>query len=53
LTLEAGLVEVVLDDFALAPTLAHAVWPSGSRMATRVRRFIDFLARRLKKEVIT
>jgi DNA-binding transcriptional LysR family regulator len=49
---EAGLAEVVLDDFTLAPTLAHAVWPSGSRTTSRARRFVDFLAQRLKKEVI-
>jgi DNA-binding transcriptional LysR family regulator len=49
---KAGLAEVVLDDFTLAPTLAHAVWPSGSRTTSRVRRFVDFLVQQLKKEVI-
>ena len=49
---ETGLVEVVLDDFTLAPTPAHAVWPSGSRTPSRVRRFVDLLAQRLKKEVL-
>jgi DNA-binding transcriptional LysR family regulator len=49
---EAGLAEIVLDDFTLAPMLAHAVWPSGSRTTSPVRRFIDLLAQRLKKEVI-
>jgi DNA-binding transcriptional LysR family regulator len=49
---ETGLAEVVLDDFTLAPTPAHAVWPSGSRTPSRVRRFIDFLAQQLKKEII-
>jgi DNA-binding transcriptional LysR family regulator len=49
---EAGLAEVVLDDFTLAPIMAHAVWPSGSRTPSRVRRFVDLLAQRLKKEVI-
>ena len=49
---EAGLAEVVLDDFTLAPILAYAVWPSGSRTPSRVRRFVDVLARRLKKEVV-
>jgi DNA-binding transcriptional LysR family regulator len=48
----AGLAEVVLDDFTLAPIPAHAVWPSGSRTPSRVRRFVDLLARRLKKEVV-
>jgi DNA-binding transcriptional LysR family regulator len=50
--IEAGLAEIVLDDFTLAPILAHAVWPSGSRTPSRVRRFVDHLARRLKKEVV-
>src|SRR5450432_681021 len=49
---ETGLAEVVLDDFTLAPTPAHAVWPSGSRTPSRVRRFVDFLAQQLKKEII-
>jgi DNA-binding transcriptional LysR family regulator len=49
---EAGLAEVVLDDFTVAPILAHAVLPSGSRTPPRVRRFVDLLAQRLKKEVI-
>ena len=49
---EAGLAEVVLDDFTLAPIPAHAVWPSGTRTPSRVRRFVDLLVRRLKKEVI-
>ena len=49
---ETGLAEVVLDDFTLAPTPAHAVWPAGSRMPSRARRFVDLLAQRLKREVI-
>jgi DNA-binding transcriptional LysR family regulator len=49
---EAGLVEVVLDDFTLAPIPVYAVWPSGSRTPSRVRRFVDFLVQRLKKEII-
>jgi DNA-binding transcriptional LysR family regulator len=49
---ESGLAEVVLDDFTLAPISAYAVWPSGSRTPSRVRRFVDHLAQRLKKEVI-
>ncbi len=49
---ETGLAEIVLDDFTLAPIPAHAVWPSGSRTPSRVRRFVDLLAQRLKKEVI-
>jgi DNA-binding transcriptional LysR family regulator len=49
---ESGLAEVVLDDFTLAPIAAHAVWPSGSRTPSRVRRFVDLLAQQLKKELI-
>jgi DNA-binding transcriptional LysR family regulator len=49
---EAGLAEIVLDDFTLAPISAHAVWPPGSRTPSRVRRFVDCLTRRLKKEVV-
>ena len=51
-SVEAGLAEVVLDDFTLAPISAQAVWPSGVRTPSRVRRFVDLLAQRLKKEVI-
>jgi DNA-binding transcriptional LysR family regulator len=51
-TVEAGLTEIVLDEFTLVPIPAHAVWPSGSRTPSRVRRFVDLLAQRLKKEVI-
>ena len=51
-SVETGLAEVVLEDFTLAPTQAHAVWPSGSRTPSRVRRFVDLLARRLKKAVV-
>jgi DNA-binding transcriptional LysR family regulator len=49
---ETGLAEVVLDDFMLAPTSAYAVWPSGARTPSRVRRFVDLLAQRIKKEVV-
>ena len=49
---EAGLAELVLDDFTLAPIPVHAVWPSGSRTPSRVRRFVELLARRLKKDVV-
>jgi DNA-binding transcriptional LysR family regulator len=51
-SVEAGLAEVVLDDFTLAPIQAHALLPAGSRTPSRVRRFVDLLAQRLKKEVI-
>ncbi|HEX3776995.1 MAG TPA: LysR family transcriptional regulator [Polyangiaceae bacterium] len=48
----AGLAQIVLDDFTLEPTTAHAIWPSGSRLPSRVRRFVDLLVQRLKKEAI-
>jgi DNA-binding transcriptional LysR family regulator len=51
-SVEAGLAEVVLDDFTLAPIPAHAVLPSGTRTPSRVRRFVDLVGQRLKKEVI-
>ncbi len=51
-SVETGVAEVVLDDFTLAPIQAHAVLPSGSRTPSRVRRFVDLLAQRLKKDVI-
>ncbi len=50
--IQSGLAEVVLDDFTLAPIPAHAVWPSGTRTPSRVRRFVELLAQRLKKEVV-
>jgi DNA-binding transcriptional LysR family regulator len=50
--IETGLAEVVLDDFTLAPTTAHAIWPSGSRTPSRARRFVDLLVQRFKKDVI-
>jgi DNA-binding transcriptional LysR family regulator len=49
---ERGLAEIVLADFTLPPTAAHAIWPSGSRAPSRARRFVDLLVQRLKKEVI-
>ena len=49
---EGGLAEVVLDDFTLAPSPAHAVWPAASRAQSRVRRFADFLAQRLRSEIL-
>jgi DNA-binding transcriptional LysR family regulator len=49
---ETGLAEIVLDDFTLTPIPAYAVWPSGSRMPPRLRRFLDFLVQRLKRRVL-
>jgi DNA-binding transcriptional LysR family regulator len=50
--IEAGLVEIILPDFALAPTPVHAILPSAARTPARVRRFVDLLAQRLRKEVL-
>lgn len=49
---EGGLAEIVLDDFPLAPLTAYALWPSGTRTPSRVVRFVDLLAQRLKKEAV-
>jgi len=49
---ESGLVEVVLDEYTLAPTSAYALWPSGARPPLRVRRFIDLLIQHLKKDLL-
>lgn len=48
---ESGLAEVLLGDYTLPQTPVHAVWPAATRTPTRVRRFVDLLAQRLKKEV--
>jgi DNA-binding transcriptional LysR family regulator len=50
--IEAGLVETILPDFALAPIPVHAVLPSDARTPARVRRFVELLAQRLKKELL-
>jgi DNA-binding transcriptional LysR family regulator len=50
--IEAGQLEVVLDEFKLATIPAHAVWHAGARTPARLRRFIDLLAQHLKKELI-
>jgi DNA-binding transcriptional LysR family regulator len=51
-SVETGLAEVVLDDYTLAPIQAQAVLPAGTRTPSRVRRFVDLLTQRLKKEGI-
>jgi DNA-binding transcriptional LysR family regulator len=50
--IEAGLVEILLADFALSPVPVHAVLPSGAQTPARVRRFVELLAERLKKEIL-
>jgi DNA-binding transcriptional LysR family regulator len=49
---EAGRLEIVLPDFALAPAPVHAVMPSDAQTPARVRRFVELLAQRLKKELL-
>jgi DNA-binding transcriptional LysR family regulator len=49
--IEGGRAEVLLDDYTVAPSPAYAVWPVASRAQPRVRRFVDFLAQRLRNEV--
>jgi DNA-binding transcriptional LysR family regulator len=50
--IESGRAEVVLDDFTLPASPVHAVLPSNERTPARVRRFVDLLAQRLKKEIV-
>lgn len=50
--IEAGKAEIVLDDYLLAPVPVHAVWPSDVRTPARVRRFVEVLAARLRKEIV-
>jgi DNA-binding transcriptional LysR family regulator len=48
---ESGLAEVLLGDYTLPQTPVHALWRAATRTPTRVHRFVDLLAQRLKKEV--
>ena len=50
--IEAGQVEVLLDELTLPQVPVHALWAATIRTATSARRFVDRLAQRLKKEVI-
>lgn len=50
--IEGGEAEIVLDDYFLAPVPVHAVWPSDVRTPARVRRFVELLAARLRKEIV-
>lgn len=51
-SIEVSELEVLLPDCALDPIPVHAVLPSDGRTPTRVRRFVEFLAQRLKKEMV-
>lgn len=46
----AGEAELLLGDYTLPQIPVHAVWPASLKSPTRVRRFVDLLAQRLKKE---
>lgn len=49
--IEAGQAEVILGDFTVPPVALHAIW-TASRPPTRVRRFVDLLTQRLRRELI-
>ncbi len=44
--LRAGRLVVVLSEYTMRETPLHAVFPPGRRLSSRVRAFVDFLARR-------
>jgi DNA-binding transcriptional LysR family regulator len=45
-----GVVEVILEDFEIAKTPVHAVWPPSKMPLTKTRLFVDMLAAGLKHE---
>jgi DNA-binding transcriptional LysR family regulator len=47
---DRGDVEVVLTRFEPPPTPIHAVWPATQMLPARTRLFVEFLAKRLRKE---
>lgn len=50
--IEAGLAEIVLEEFTLSPLPVHAVWHAEARTPARVERFVDLLVQRLRKEIV-
>ncbi|MDH3930662.1 MAG: substrate binding domain-containing protein, partial [Chromatiales bacterium] len=42
----AGRLEVALTDFEWAPLAAYAVYPHSRHLSTRIRAFVDYLAKR-------
>lgn len=50
--IEGGEAEILLDEHLLGPVPVHAVWPSDGRTPARVRRFVELLAGRLRKEIV-
>jgi DNA-binding transcriptional LysR family regulator len=47
---DRGAVEVVLTRFEPPPTPIHAVWPATRMLPARTQLFVEFLAKRLRKE---
>lgn len=47
---DAGAVELILEDFEDAKIPIYAIWPSGKLPLTKTRLFVDELAARLKRE---
>ena len=50
--IENGKLEVVLDEYTLLPTPVNALWPAAPRVPTRVKRFVDHLRARLKRDLV-
>lgn len=51
-SVEAGELERVLEDDTLPPLPVHALWPDSPRIPAVVKRFVDHLAERLKRDVL-
>lgn len=49
--IEAGQAEILLEDFTLPPSPVHAVLASTGRAPIRVRRFIDLLTNRFRRDL--
>jgi DNA-binding transcriptional LysR family regulator len=47
--LEAGLLQLVLEDFELEPSPIHLLHASRGHMPLKMRRFLDFAAPRLRE----
>ncbi len=47
---DQGVVEVILEDFEAVRVPVHAVWPSSKNPLAKTRLFVDFLAKRLKRD---
>lgn len=47
---DAGAVEIILEDFEVPPIPIHAVWPPAKSSSVKTRLFVDLLAARLRRE---